>query len=243
MSYTFKKSPNFRAGRACTVSALILHFTANASLNGTVSWFSAKKAEASAHYVAARDGTVVQMVLEQDTAWHAGRGSLEGDPRVNSMSIGIEMVNWGELEKREGQFYCWPGGYTRPYDSAKYGAPVQSAGGRWWAPYTQEQRDAVARLCSELVQRYPEVTRDRIVGHEHVAPGRKTDPGPAFDLEWLRCQVFDGNSDLVGDDFWYSGGTEDDAPEVELAFRQGDRVGELSWIERLRAKWQRWHDN
>ncbi|WP_396269043.1 1,6-anhydro-N-acetylmuramyl-L-alanine amidase AmpD [Ideonella sp.] len=29
-------------------------------------------------------------------------------------------------------------------------------------------------------------TLDAVVGHEHVAPGRKADPGPGFDWAWLR---------------------------------------------------------
>ena len=30
---------------------------------------------------------------------------------------------------------------------------------------------------------YPGITRDRIAGHADIAPGRKTDPGPAFDWD------------------------------------------------------------
>src|SRR3990167_1199246 len=36
-----------------------------------------------------------------------------------------------------------------------------------------------------LKQIYPAITHDRIVGHADVAPGRKTDPGPAFDWTLL----------------------------------------------------------
>ena len=43
------------------------------------------------------------------------------------------------------------------------------------------QYAALSALVDELVQRYPVRT---VVGHEHVAPGRKIDPGPGF--EWLR---------------------------------------------------------
>ena len=42
---------------------------------------------------------------------------------------------------------------------------------------------ALARLCRALARRYP---IDAIVGHEHVAPGRKHDPGPGFDWRHLR---------------------------------------------------------
>lgn len=40
------------------------------------------------------------------------------------------------------------------------------------------QYAALARLLRALAQRYP---IEEVVGHEHIAPGRKGDPGPAFD--------------------------------------------------------------
>lgn len=38
-------------------------------------------------------------------------------------------------------------------------------------------------LCQDLAQRYP---LQHVAGHEHVAPGRKQDPGPGFDWHRLR---------------------------------------------------------
>ncbi len=48
-------------------------------------------------------------------------------------------------------------------------------------PYTPEQYTALVRLSQSLMAMFPAITPDRIVGHEHIAPERKTDPGPAFD--------------------------------------------------------------
>jgi AmpD protein len=45
-------------------------------------------------------------------------------------------------------------------------------------PYTGQQYRCLAQLVSALRERYP-ITD--IVGHCDIAPGRKTDPGPAFD--------------------------------------------------------------
>lgn len=49
-------------------------------------------------------------------------------------------------------------------------------------PYTPEQYRCLIEITRSLMTAYPLITPDRIVGHEHVAPERKTDPGPAF--EW-----------------------------------------------------------
>jgi len=48
-------------------------------------------------------------------------------------------------------------------------------------PFTHEQYRETARLCRILAQRFPAITRERIVGHADVAPGRKWDPGRQWD--------------------------------------------------------------
>lgn len=51
-------------------------------------------------------------------------------------------------------------------------------------PFTDSQYVALTRLSTALMSRFPAITLSRITGHEHIAPGRKTDPGPCFD--WQR---------------------------------------------------------
>jgi len=50
-------------------------------------------------------------------------------------------------------------------------------------PYTARQYARLAMLLAALAERYPIAD---IVGHSDIAPGRKTDPGPAFDWARLR---------------------------------------------------------
>jgi len=45
-------------------------------------------------------------------------------------------------------------------------------------PFTPDQYQALAALTVALQKRYPLTD---VQGHEHIAPGRKTDPGPLFD--------------------------------------------------------------
>jgi AmpD protein len=52
-------------------------------------------------------------------------------------------------------------------------------------PYEAAQYDALARVVGALCAAYPRLSADRIVGHSDIAPGRKTDPGQAFD--WPRA--------------------------------------------------------
>ena len=52
--------------------------------------------------------------------------------------------------------------------------------------YTDAQYTALASSIAALLRAYPSLSVSRIVGHADIAPGRKTDPGPAFDWAWMR---------------------------------------------------------
>lgn len=56
-------------------------------------------------------------------------------------------------------------------------------------PYAREQYTCLVSLILVLQEAYPKITMDRIVGHSTIAPGRKTDPGPAFDWQAFRTQL------------------------------------------------------
>lgn len=53
-------------------------------------------------------------------------------------------------------------------------------------PYEPVQYETLASLIEALCDRYPAVGSDCLAGHCDIAPGRKTDPGPAFD--WRRLE-------------------------------------------------------
>ncbi len=54
-------------------------------------------------------------------------------------------------------------------------------------PYEEAQYHCLVPVLRLLMQTWPEITPDRITGHSDIAPGRKTDPGPAFD--WPRVRA------------------------------------------------------
>lgn len=69
------------------------------------------------------------------------------------------------------------------------------------ADYTDEQYCSLVAAVAAICRTYPGITGRHIAGHCDVSPGRKSDPGPAFD--WLR--LYDG--------LRQSGAASDDHPQ------------------------------
>jgi AmpD protein len=52
--------------------------------------------------------------------------------------------------------------------------------------FERQQYQVLAQLTCELQKLLPAITAERIIGHQHIAPERKTDPGPCFDWDQYR---------------------------------------------------------
>jgi len=56
-------------------------------------------------------------------------------------------------------------------------------------PYTTAQYGRLAEVVKALCERYPAIGEHGLAGHSDIAPGRKTDPGPAFDWQRLVSEM------------------------------------------------------
>ena len=64
--------------------------------------------------------------------------------------------------------------------------------------YTDAQYAALVNTAKLLMKQYPQITLGRIIGHNDIAPKRKTDPGVSFDWPHFRRKLC--NSILNEDD-------------------------------------------
>ena len=87
-------SPHFNnRRRPDDITGIVIHSTANSSLERVVEWFNNPGAKVSAHYTIGKDGQIVQHVQDTHRAWHAGRSIWKGREGCNDYTIGIELVN------------------------------------------------------------------------------------------------------------------------------------------------------
>jgi N-acetylmuramoyl-L-alanine amidase len=167
---------------------LVIHYTAGASAMSSIDWWKKLNNGVCAHFVIDRDGTILQCRPCNRSAGHAGSSEWK-DPNtgityfgLNSCSIGIELANGGDV---------YPDKFTTLTPilaKHKNGGPEKR-----WEAYDPRQIAACKELSKVLVERYK---LDDVVGHEDIAPKRKTDPGPAFPMGELR--VFCGKPEHIG---------------------------------------------
>jgi AmpD protein len=115
---------------------------------------------------------------------------------LNSLEVSSHL-----LIKRDGELVQFV-----PFDQRAWHAGVSSFNGRSGCndfsigielegcdeePYADPQYATLNTLINLLRNQYPRIERDAIVGHSEIAPGRKTDPGPAFD--WSRLEGSSAN--------------------------------------------------
>lgn len=171
---------------------VVIHFTYGGTARSSANWFrDPRNPGSSAHVVIERDGDVVQCVPLAKVAWHAGKSRWRDIVGLNAHSFGIELANWGYLKRAGEGWSCHTG--TRipePFMAIhRNGNPDGSRAPLGWEPYPRAQFEAAADLVRALVAEYG-VTE--IVGHDDIAPTRKWDPGPAFDMARFRAAVFGG---------------------------------------------------
>lgn len=91
----WKPSPNKNPRNGVKVDTIVLHATAG-PLEPSLNWLTNPNSGVSAHYLLGKDGTLYQLVEEQDMAWHAGASKMpppDNREGVNWFSIGIEIEN------------------------------------------------------------------------------------------------------------------------------------------------------
>ncbi|KPF51292.1 hypothetical protein IP87_18350 [beta proteobacterium AAP121] len=131
---------------------LVIHYTV---ANFPTSMKILTEQQVSAHYLLSDEPQprIFRLVDENRRAWHSGASAWGPNHRLNSSSIGIEIVHPGYVQLPNGQ--------------------------KVFAPFPQAQIDALIPLVKDIVQRHG-IKPEHILGHGEVTPSYKEDPGPTF---------------------------------------------------------------
>lgn len=79
----------------CSIRYVILHYTGTKTAEEALTCYLDPAAKISPHYMIDENGQVYHLVGEDHRAWHAGLSRWQGQDDINSLSIGIELVNPG----------------------------------------------------------------------------------------------------------------------------------------------------
>ena len=169
---------------------LVIHFTAGATASGAVNWFKDPANSTSAHLVIGHDGEITQMVPFDTVGHHAGESRWKGVRGCNSHSVGIEIANWGKLERSgAGGWMSWTGKPV-PAERVVLAEHRHSPGVQFgWETFDEAQYFAAVKAAQAIVAAYGLAPWD-VVGHDDISPLRKVDPGPAFNMDRFRSLVF-----------------------------------------------------
>ena len=90
------KSPNYiYCNKRRNIHSVVIHYTGMRSLQSAVERLLSKKYEVSSHYLISRTGKIIQLVKDNNIAWHAGISNWFKFKNLNKNSIGIELENKG----------------------------------------------------------------------------------------------------------------------------------------------------
>lgn len=167
-------------------SYLVMHYTAATLGRGSISWFLNKDAKASAHLLIDRDGTITQFAPFNVVTWHAGQSQWNGLVGLNKHSVGIELVNGGRLARSGLTWICPVDRKAVPDSEVVLARHKNESSESGWHVYTEIQIQTAIEVAALLVKTYE--LKD-IVGHEDIAPHRKSDPGPAFPMGSFRSRA------------------------------------------------------
>lgn len=207
---------NFRAGWPSKPDIAIIHYSSGYSVKSCHDTLAKRKL--SVHNSVERDGKVYQHLDYKNRGLHAGYGQWGGKGNMNGRSFGVEVINFGWGFEGTGELKYNKFGPTKDelkqddngswhrvetymkngkeistrvitkQKMSKFPDHREEHQDKLWSEFTKEQIDSTHWLIWEWMSQNPNIILENVLGHEHVTPHRKTDPGPAW--PWRKTELF-----------------------------------------------------
>lgn len=155
---------------------IYLHHTAgNGNAEGVSRYWNGNETRIATAFIIGEDGLIVQCFSSKHWAWHLGIDNqdfaVNGAKYVNlnKYSVGIEVCNWGYLNKKGDKFYNYAGGVVSPANVTELDKPFK--GFKYWYKYSDAQIESLRQLVEYLCDTYdiPKDYRAEIWGIDKLA--------------------------------------------------------------------------
>lgn len=140
---------------------IFLHFTAGGpSAKSVINWWDSTESRISTSYVIdGNDGVIYECFNPKYWSFHLGVKGTRG--KLDKNSIGIEICNWGPLDKKNGKYYGWPAkkykNWTEKYEVKEAEVLKLDTPHRGYSYYhkiTDKQIESLEKLLIYLVIEY-----------------------------------------------------------------------------------------
>ncbi len=167
-----------------TPKYIAAHYTAGISVSGSISHLR-DIVKLGYHIIIDRDGAITQCIPFNKIARHAGVSNWKGISDLNKHSIGICLANRGYVTRFANGSYGWVNTHNTPIGNFLTEDQIVreehfngAETNLYWEKFSIAQMNAFREVCQVLIQTYMGI-KD-LIGHDEIAMGRKSDPGPAF---------------------------------------------------------------
>lgn len=142
-----------------TKKIIVLHHTVSGQgVQGDINWWKQTPEKVGTHYIISREGDIVQVIEDKYWIHHLGvttrqlglHKSTVTNTKLNQMSIGIELDNWGGLVKRNGKWYSYTGVEIPSCDVQEY--PKGYRGYYAFEKYSAAQLVSLNELLHSLIE-------------------------------------------------------------------------------------------
>jgi len=154
---------------------IVLHHTASGDADSVYTWWNNDPKRVITHIIIDRNGTVYQTMPWEYWGWHINVGSdankinkkyKKNTTRFEKHSIGIEIVSWGWLTKKDDKYYSWLNKVV-PKDDVE---AVKFRGQKYFHKYTDAQVKSLEKLLLRLTKQFDIPIRDNYNDLFEISP-------------------------------------------------------------------------
>lgn len=124
------------------------------------------------------NGQIFQQRDGNRGGYHAGKSKWKGKSSVSRFAPGLEIACGGKLDEKNGKLYTWFKKEVKPENARFVTKDAGYVHSGWYEKYTEAQEEALAKFLAWQMRQGVK----QIVGHDDIAPNRKSDPGGSLSM-------------------------------------------------------------